>query len=104
MSRFFSSMSITSDRSSGDGGSFVSGPSNGSLWLTSRRVASQQVPGLHLALALDRDRAAPLAFELVLEQRVGRGGDLDPVRRPRRFHPAPPVPPPPPAGLEEPPA
>ena len=42
-----------------------------------------QVPRLHVALALDRDGAARLELELVAEQLVGRARDLDPPGRAR---------------------
>src|SRR5204862_7959692 len=51
------------------------------------RSATDEVPGLDLALALDRDRPPRLADEIVLEQLLRCPGDLDPPRGPVRLHP-----------------
>ena len=57
-----------------------------------RRHTSQrnpdQVPGLHLALALDVDRSPTLAHELVVQQLVRRPGHLDFAGRPVALDPA----------------
>src|SRR5205814_8299536 len=50
--------------------------------------STNQVPGFHLPLALDRDRSPRLAHELVLEQLLRRPGDLDPPRGPLGLHAA----------------
>src|SRR4051812_36871770 len=42
------------------------------------RSAIDEVPGLHLAFAFDRNRPPRLAHELVAEQLLRRPGDLDP--------------------------
>ena len=47
-----------------------------------------EVPSLHIALALDGDGAAVLAVELVLEELVGGAGDLDAVGRALGLHAA----------------
>src|SRR6187402_1153065 len=52
------------------------------------RSAADDVPGLHLALALDGDRPPRLADELVLEQLLRRPGDLDSPRGSVGFHAA----------------
>src|SRR5262249_25365637 len=49
---------------------------------------ADEVPRLHLALALDRDPAPRLALELVGEQLVRRTGDLDPPGRSVGLHTA----------------
>src|SRR5947207_13558515 len=50
------------------------------------RSATDEVPGLDLALALDRDRPPRLADQIVLEQLLRCPGDLDPPRGPVRLH------------------
>src|SRR4029453_15321639 len=50
-------------------------------------AATDQVPNLDLALALDRNRSPRLADELVREQLFRRSGDLDPTGRSVRLHP-----------------
>src|SRR3954467_14676508 len=52
------------------------------------RSTADQVPRLDFALSLDRDQTSSLALELVGEELVRRPGDLNPPRRPVRFHPA----------------
>src|SRR6476660_1979669 len=52
------------------------------------RASPDQVPRLHVALALDRDGSARLADELVLDQLLRGSGDLDAVGRPLRLHAA----------------
>src|SRR5688500_18209806 len=47
-----------------------------------------EIPSFHVAFALDRNSAAVLAEELVLEQLVGGAGDLDAVGGALRFHAA----------------
>jgi hypothetical protein len=49
--------------------------------------ATDEVPGLDLAFALDRDSSPGLADELACEQVFRRSGDLDPARGPVRLHP-----------------
>src|SRR5919198_1170006 len=49
--------------------------------------ATDEVPGLYLPFALDRDRPPWLADELVPEQLLRRSGDLDPARGPVGLHP-----------------
>jgi hypothetical protein len=51
------------------------------------RSATDEIPGLYLTLALDRDRPPGLVHELVPEQFLRRSGDLNPPRRPVGFHP-----------------
>src|SRR5688572_29328197 len=51
------------------------------------RSATDEVPGLDLALALDWDRSPRLADELVLEQLLRRPSDLDATRGPVGLHP-----------------
>src|SRR6476660_965919 len=48
-----------------------------------RGSATDEVPGLDLAFALDRDCPPGLKDELVCEQLFCRPGDLDPARGPR---------------------
>src|SRR5439155_3981498 len=55
---------------------------------TTFRAGADEVPGLHLALALDGDRSPPPALELVLQQLVGRARDLDLARDAVGFHAA----------------
>src|SRR5258706_8920112 len=45
------------------------------------RARPHEVPGLHLALALDQDRPSWPADELILQQLVRRARDLDLTRR-----------------------
>src|SRR2546423_6689467 len=48
--------------------------------------ATDEVPDVHRAFPLERDRPPRLADELVLEQLLRRFGDLDPPRRPVGLH------------------
>src|SRR5829696_52146 len=52
------------------------------------RARTHEVPGLDVALALDRDRAPCLELELAAEQLVRRARDLDPPRRAVGLHSA----------------
>src|SRR6187549_3656454 len=55
---------------------------------TALAPGAHEEPGLDVALALDRDRAAGLALELVRKELVGRTRDLDPARRAVVLHAA----------------